>query len=63
MLVCKEMCIHPQHLEMDEEGCQDGGLAWLLVTKGRVVTQVTKKNIMVPIFIELKWLLESKNNK
>jgi condensin-2 complex subunit D3 len=38
----------------------------LLVAKGRVVTQVVKKNlvqIVVPIFIELKWLLESKNSK
>jgi len=52
---------------MDEEGCQDGGTtSMLLVAKGRVVTQVAKKNlvqIMVPTFIELKWLLESKNNK
>ena len=56
-----------ENSEMDEEGCQDGGTtSMLLVAKGRVVTQVAKKNlvqIMVPTFIELKWLLESKNNK
>jgi hypothetical protein len=35
------------------------------VAKGRVVTQVVKNliQIMVPIFIELKQLLESKNSE
>jgi len=51
---------------MDEEGGEGGGTASaLLAAKGRAVTQVAKKNLIqiaVPIFIELKRLLESKNS-
>ncbi|KAK8949601.1 hypothetical protein KSP39_PZI006330 [Platanthera zijinensis] len=41
------------------------GAAALLASKGRVVTQVAKKNLVqhaIPIFIELKRLLEGKNS-
>ena len=52
--------------EMDEEGGEGGATASaLLAAKGRAVTQVAKKNLIqiaVPIFIELKRLLESKNS-
>lgn len=64
------MRIHPNILsdnsEMDEEGGEGGGTASALqAAKGRAVTQVAKKNLIqiaVPIFIELKRLLESKNS-
>ena len=64
------MRIHPNILsdnsEMDEEGGEGGATASaLLAAKGRAVTQVAKKNLIqiaVPIFIELKRLLESKNS-
>ncbi|XP_066359549.1 condensin-2 complex subunit CAP-D3-like [Miscanthus floridulus] len=70
ILACKEMRIHPNILsdnsEMDEEGGEGGATASaLLAAKGRAVTQVAKKNLIqiaVPIFIELKRLLESKNS-
>lgn len=70
ILACKEMRIHPNictdNSEMDEE-CGDGGStnATLQAAKGRAVTQVAKKNLIqiaIPIFIELKRLLESKNS-
>lgn len=50
-------------VEMDEEGGESGGA--LTAARGRVVTQVAKKNLIqnaIPIFIELKRLLESKNS-
>ncbi|KAL5206634.1 hypothetical protein ABZP36_034843 [Zizania latifolia] len=70
ILACKEMRIHPNictdNSEMDEEGGVDGGTASaLMAARGRAVTQVAKKNLIqlaVPIFIELKRLLESKNS-
>ncbi|WVZ90665.1 hypothetical protein U9M48_036947 [Paspalum notatum var. saurae] len=70
ILACKEMRIHPnicsENSEMDDEGCEGGGVASALqAAKGRAVTQVAKKNLIqiaVPIFIELKRLLESKNS-
>uniref|UniRef100_A0A0D9Y036 Condensin complex subunit 1 C-terminal domain-containing protein n=1 Tax=Leersia perrieri TaxID=77586 RepID=A0A0D9Y036_9ORYZ len=71
ILACKEMRIHPSictdNSEMDDEG-GDGGsttAAALQAAKGRAVTQVAKKNLIqiaIPIFIELKRLLESKNS-
>ncbi|CAN6356421.1 unnamed protein product [Urochloa humidicola] len=70
ILACKEMRIHPnicaENTEMDDEGGEGGGTASALqAAKGRAVTQVAKKNLIqiaVPIFIELKRLLESKNS-
>ncbi|XP_020573844.1 condensin-2 complex subunit D3 [Phalaenopsis equestris] len=71
ILACKEMRIQSSKAsdtaEMDDEGGDYGGAAGatVLAAKGRVVTQVAKKNLVqhaVPIFIELKRLLESKNS-
>uniref|UniRef100_A0A0D3HVH3 Condensin complex subunit 1 C-terminal domain-containing protein n=1 Tax=Oryza barthii TaxID=65489 RepID=A0A0D3HVH3_9ORYZ len=70
ILACKEMRIHPNictdNSEMDEEGGDGGSTnAALQAAKGRAVTQVAKKNLIqiaIPIFIELKRLLESKNS-
>lgn len=69
VLACKEMRIHPNictdNSEMDDEGGDGGSASALLAAKGRAVTQVAKKNLIqiaVPIFIELKRLLESKNS-
>ncbi|GJM95486.1 hypothetical protein PR202_ga12226 [Eleusine coracana subsp. coracana] len=70
ILACKEMRIHPNictdNSEMDEEGSEGGATASALqVVKGRLVTQVAKKNLIqvaVPIFMELKRVLESKNS-
>lgn len=64
------MRIHPNictdNSEMDEEGGDGGSTnAALQAAKGRAVTQVAKKNLIqiaIPIFIELKRLLESKNS-
>lgn len=69
ILACKEMKIQSSKAsdaaaDMDDEG-GEGGTAALLASKGRVVTQVAKKNLVqhaIPIFIELKRLLESKNS-
>lgn len=65
ILACKEMRLHsnrsPEASEMDEDS-NNGSAA---TAKGRVVTQVAKKNLIqiaIPIFIELKRLLESKNS-
>ncbi|XP_058083517.1 uncharacterized protein LOC131231370 [Magnolia sinica] len=67
ILACKEMRIQPHRAaaaaEIDEEGGDCGGA--VSSARGRVVTQVAKKNLIqnaIPIFIELKRLLESKNS-
>ncbi|XP_004298132.1 PREDICTED: condensin-2 complex subunit D3 [Fragaria vesca subsp. vesca] len=47
--------------DIDEEGADNGGAA----AKGRAITQALKKGLIqstIPIFIELKRLLESKNS-
>ncbi|KAF7068764.1 hypothetical protein CFC21_074499, partial [Triticum aestivum] len=69
ILACKEMRIHPSILadnsEMDDDGVDGGTANALQAAKGRAVTQVAKKNLIqiaIPIFIELKRLLESKNS-
>lgn len=69
ILACKEMRIHPNictdNNEMDEDNGDGRDASALLAAKGRAVTQVAKKNLIqiaVPIFIELKRLLESKNS-
>ncbi|KAM0894265.1 hypothetical protein ACQ4PT_024593 [Festuca glaucescens] len=69
ILACKEMRIHPsictENSEMDDEGGDSGTTSALNAAKGRAVTQVAKKNLIqiaIPIFIELKRLLESKNS-
>uniref|UniRef100_A0A8R7QHL8 Condensin complex subunit 1 C-terminal domain-containing protein n=1 Tax=Triticum urartu TaxID=4572 RepID=A0A8R7QHL8_TRIUA len=69
ILACKEMRIHPSILadnsEMDDDGGDGGTANALQAAKGRAVTQVAKKNLIqiaIPIFIELKRLLESKNS-
>ena len=63
------MRIHPSictdNSEMDDEGADGGTASALNAAKGRAVTQVAKKNLIqiaIPIFIELKRLLESKNS-
>eukprot|EP01018_Ginkgo_biloba_P014838 Gb_33189 [translate_table: standard] len=69
ILACKEMRIQPnraiggaaENVELEEET----GAAAFAAAKGRVVTQIAKKNLIqnaIPIFIELKRLLESKNS-
>ncbi|KAG6474188.1 condensin-2 complex subunit D3-like [Zingiber officinale] len=67
ILACKEMRIQPirgsDSSEMDDEGGEGGGN--INAARCRVVTQVAKKNLIqiaIPIFIELKQLLESKNS-
>ncbi|KAL0921932.1 hypothetical protein M5K25_005883 [Dendrobium thyrsiflorum] len=71
ILACKEMRIQSSKgsdtAEMDDDGGDPAGNAGatLLAAKGRVVTHVAKKNLVqhaIPIFIELKRLLESKNS-
>lgn len=71
-MACKEIRIQSSKgsdaaADAEEEGGDAGGSAGaaLLAAKGRAVTQVAKKNLVqhaVPIFIELKRLLESKNS-
>ncbi|CAL5395681.1 unnamed protein product [Camellia sinensis] len=51
--------------DMDEEGGGDSGSAAAAAARGRVITQAVKKGLIqntIPIFIELKRLLESKNS-
>ncbi|KAG0474115.1 hypothetical protein HPP92_015972 [Vanilla planifolia] len=69
ILACKEMRIQSSKsqdtAEIDDECGESGESSALLAAKGRLVTQVAKKNLVqhaVPIFIELKRLLESKNS-
>ncbi|KAI0518625.1 hypothetical protein KFK09_006061 [Dendrobium nobile] len=72
ILACKEMRIQSSKAsdtaEMDDDGGDPAGSAGataVLAAKGRVVTHVAKKNLVqhaVPIFIELKRLLENKNS-
>ncbi|WOK94700.1 condensin-2 complex subunit D3 [Canna indica] len=62
ILACKEMRIHPSRASDSSELDDEGGDS---AARGRVVTQVAKKNLIqiaIPIFIELKQLLESKNS-
>ncbi|CAL9074433.1 unnamed protein product [Musa textilis] len=68
ILACKELRIHPSRgsdsSEIDDDGCESAGSA-VHAARGRVVTQVAKKNLIqiaVPVFIELKQLLQSKNS-
>ncbi|MQM18445.1 hypothetical protein Taro_051436 [Colocasia esculenta] len=68
ILCCKEMRLqagrNAETAEVEDEG-GDGGVAAIQAAKGRAVTQASKKNLIqhaVPIFIELKRLLESKNS-
>lgn len=66
ILCAKEMRIHPSRTadhDMDEEPGDGSGS--LQAARGRVISHVAKKNLIqnaVPIFIELKKLLESKNS-
>ncbi|KAK1256780.1 hypothetical protein QJS04_geneDACA024644 [Acorus gramineus] len=70
VLACKEMRIHSSRgadssADMEEEGGDSSGAGALAAAWGRVVSQVAKKNLIqnaVPIFIELKRLLESKKS-
>ncbi|KAJ3681372.1 hypothetical protein LUZ60_015861 [Juncus effusus] len=72
ILACKEMRIQStsaSETEMDEEPVTDNSStatsAAAQAIKGRVITQVAKKNLIqiaIPIFIELKRLLESRNS-
>ena len=51
--------------DMDDEGGDNGEGAAAAAVRGRVITQAVKKGLIqntIPIFIELKRLLESKNN-
>ncbi|RWW16055.1 hypothetical protein BHE74_00046110 [Ensete ventricosum] len=68
ILACKEMRIHPSRgsdsSEIDDDGGESAGSV-VHAARGRVVTQVAKKNLIqiaVPVFIELKQLLQSKNS-
>ncbi|GFZ21796.1 binding protein [Actinidia rufa] len=51
--------------DMDDDGGDSGGGAAAAAARGRVITQAVKKGLIqntIPIFIELKRLLESKNS-
>ncbi|XP_057956928.1 uncharacterized protein LOC131150308 isoform X1 [Malania oleifera] len=68
ILACKEIRIPSNRLssdsaDMDEEGGDTGASA--VAARGRAITQAVKKGLVqniIPIFIELKRLLESKNS-
>ncbi|KAL6970280.1 Condensin-2 complex subunit CAP-D3 [Sarracenia purpurea var. burkii] len=71
ILACKEIRIPTNRGsssdpgDIDEEGGGDGGGAAAAAARGRVITQAVKKGLIqntIPIFIELKRLLESKNS-
>ncbi|GAB4851296.1 hypothetical protein Ancab_030592 [Ancistrocladus abbreviatus] len=70
ILTCKEIRIPSARVsssdsgDVEEEG-GDGGGASVAAVRGRVITQAVKKSLIqntIPIFIELKRLLESKNS-
>ncbi|XP_021746091.1 condensin-2 complex subunit D3-like [Chenopodium quinoa] len=69
ILTCKELrlpssCAATSEAEMDEEG-GDGNAASTAAARGRAITQAVKKGLIqntIPIFIELKRLLENKNS-
>lgn len=70
VLSSKEIRIQSSHgasseaADMEEEG-GDGGGASTSASKGRAITQAVRKGLIqnaIPIFIELKRLLESKNS-
>ncbi|KAK3189568.1 hypothetical protein Dsin_029129 [Dipteronia sinensis] len=70
ILACKEIRISPSRgsssdaVEIDEEGGGSAG-GESVAAKGRAITQAVRKGLIqntIPIFIELKRLLESKNS-
>ncbi|XP_057539764.1 uncharacterized protein LOC130817839 isoform X1 [Amaranthus tricolor] len=70
ILICKEIRLPSNRVsssnlaEMDEEG-GDGSAASAAASRGRAITQAVKKGLIqntIPIFIELKRLLENKNS-
>lgn len=70
ILGCKEIRISStrssssESADIEEEGA-DNGVASMAAARGKAITQVVKKGLIqntVPIFIELKRLLESKNS-
>ncbi|ERN02249.1 condensin-2 complex subunit D3 isoform X1 [Amborella trichopoda] len=69
ILACKEMRLQsarntPLATDLEEEGVPPAASAFT-VAKGRVVSQVAKKSLVqnaIPIFIELKKVLESRNS-
>lgn len=72
ILACKEIRIpftrggsSSDSADVDEEGGDTGGGTAAAAARGRVITQAVKKGLIqntIPIFIELKRLLESKNS-
>ncbi|KAK6161168.1 hypothetical protein DH2020_004549 [Rehmannia glutinosa] len=71
ILSSKEIRIQSSHgsssetADIEEEGGDNGGTSTSTSSKGRVITQAVRKSLIqnaIPIFIELKRLLESKNS-
>ncbi|KAK6161101.1 hypothetical protein DH2020_004482 [Rehmannia glutinosa] len=71
ILSSKEIRIQSNHgsssetADIEEEGGDNGGTSTSTSSKGRVITQAVRKSLIqnaIPIFIELKRLLESKNS-